>query len=153
MKIILLLVSLFTSLITLANANSDSLKDAYSCFDIKQVKADVDYDRVQWNSKKFINVCELGFRITSITPHYLYLTRNWRSPAYCKKFIREWEKLKKENRTVCIAAYLSYPEKKKYQGKEILEQSGFWEVIKSENWCHTYFVGNCQGIPNSTESF
>ncbi len=153
MKTTLFLINLFYCLNALADTNSDKFKDAYTCFDIRQVKADVEYDRVQWNSKKFINVCELGFRITSTTPNYLYLTRNWRTPGYCREFIREWKKLEKENKTVCIAAYLSYPEKKKYQDKEILEQSGFWEVIKSENWCHTYFSGNCQKIAQSTESF
>jgi hypothetical protein len=153
MKVALFLINLFTFLNTSVYANNNKFKDAYNCFEIRQVKVDVEYDRVQRNSKKFNDVCELGLRITSTSPNYSYITRNWRTPAYCKKFMSEWEKLKKENRTICIAAYLSYPEKKKYQDKEILEQSGFWEVIKSENWCHTYFSGNCQEIVHRTESF
>lgn len=154
MKIVFLLIILLISSNALGTVKkSDKFKNMYTCFNIKQVEASVEYDKVQWISEDYINVCELGLRITSLPHSYSYLTRNWRSPGYCKKFMKEWEKLKKESKKICIAAYLSYPEKRKYKGREILEQSGFWEVIKSENWCHTYFVGNCRGILNSTESF
>ncbi len=131
----------------------DKFKDMYTCFDIKQVEAIVEYDNVQWISEEGVDVCDLGFRISSSPHSYSYSTRNWRSPLYCKKFMKEWEKLKKGNEKVCIAAYLFSPEKRKYKGNEISEKSGFWEVIMTENWCHTYFKGNCLGIPNSTESF
>jgi|GEM_PF-2368735 hypothetical protein len=154
MKTVFLLITFIISLNASGETKeSDKFKNMYTCFDIKQVEASVEYDNVQWINEDKIDVCELGFRISSSPYSYSYLTRNWRSPLYCNKFMKEWKKLKKGNEKICIAAYLSSTGKRKYKGKEILEQSGFWEVIKTENWCHTYFVGNCQGIPNSTESF
>lgn len=154
MKIIFLLITLLISLSTLGTEKKlDKFKNMYTCFDIKRIEVSVEYDRVQWISEDFVDVCELSLRVNSSPHAYSYLTRNWRSPAYCKKFMKDWKKLKKGNKKICIAAYLSSPEKRKYKGKEISEQSGFWEVIKNENWCHTYFMGNCKEIPNSTESF
>ncbi len=154
MKAILFLAAFFIFFNSHANQNDEIKKEMYACFRMKEIKVNVDYDRIQWSpSESFTDVCLFGLRVFSGNEQYTYLTRRWRSPAYCKKFMKEWGKLKKENKTVCIAAYLSAPEKVKYQGKEVLEKSGFWEVIKSENWCHTYFMGNCQGIPNSVESF
>lgn len=131
----------------------DIPEKTFKCFNHRLVEIDLEYDKLVEDNNSFVNVCDIGLTVTSINLRYRYLTRNWRSPAYCNKFKKDWDALKKENRRICIASYLTLPEKKIINGKEILESNGFWEVIKSENWCHTYFTGNCKGIKNSTESF
>lgn len=156
MMTILISMILFFSLNSLAGGkkNEEFTKEMYTCFNIREIEVNVEYDRIQWSpNEKFTDVCIFGLHISSNDLHYHYSTRRWRSPAYCKKFIKEWKELKKGKRKVCISSYLSSPEKTKYKGKEVLEQSGFWEEIKSGNWCHTYFVGNCQGITHRSESF
>ena len=140
MKTMLLLFTLFisSSLIAGENDNEFKIKDEmFVCFNIKEIEINLEYDRIQWSpNESFTYVCSFSLHVSSN-----------------KKFMKEWKELKKESKKVCIAAYLSYPEKAKYKGKEVLEQSGFWEEIKSNNWCHTYFGGNCRGITRRTESF
>jgi hypothetical protein len=157
MKTILLLFTLFISSSLTAGENDNEFKiknEMFVCFNIKEIKINLEYDRIQWSpNESFTYVCSFSLHVSSNNVYFQYLTRRWRSPAYCKKFMKEWKELKKENKKVCIAAYISYPEKAKYKGKEVWEQSGFWEEIKSNNWCHTYFGGNCRGITRRTESF
>lgn len=147
----LLYMILFYKLIILKA--EDIPEKSFKCFNHKLVEIDFEYDRILTDNNIFVDVCDIGLTVMSVNQKYRYLTRNWRSPSYCKKIKKDWDALKKENRSVCIASYLSSPEKKTINGKKILESSGFWEVIKSEKWCHTYFEGNCKGIANATESF
>jgi hypothetical protein len=57
--------------------------------------------------------------------------------------MHKWEKLKKENKEVCIAARLDPHTKEKSNGKEFFQSSAPYEVIKSGSWCHSYFEGYC----------
>lgn len=150
------IVGILTLLISfnLFSTTSDEIENLYECISIRDIQISLEYEQVQWSpNDKPQRMCIFSFNVTSNGVHNIYLTRRWRSPDYCKKLISEWSHLKKRDRKVCIAGYLSYPEKKKVGGKEIAEAIGYWEVVKSEDWCHTYFVGNCKGIANSTESF
>jgi hypothetical protein len=157
MKRRIFLISLITSLslYTFGDDQDFSIQEEmFNCFKIDEIRINLEYEDIQWSPReKFSRVCSFSFHIISHNIYYQYLTRRWRSPSYCKKFFVEWENLKKEKSKICIAAYLSYPEKDKYQGKEVFVQSGFWEEIKSGNWCHTYFSGNCRGIERRTESY
>jgi hypothetical protein len=157
MKLTFLLTILLIYLNVLADENKDEFKiidEMYRCFNIKKVAINLEYDRIQWSlNEGFTDVCLFSFHVSSNNIYYQYLNRRWRSPLYCKKFMDEWSNLKKEDRKICIAAYLSDPEKIKHKGKDLLKQSGYWEVVKSEKWCHSYFMGNCEGIVNSKVSF
>lgn len=124
----------------------DEFKDRYTCFNVKLIKLNFSYDRIRWDSEDLTDVCDLSLEINSTIPRYFYLTRRWRSPAYCKNFKKEWQKLKIQDRKVCIAASFFSPDLVIPSGKMIKEQTGYWEVLKSENWCHSYFVGNCKGF-------
>ncbi len=141
------------TLLSFTHLSADKdIEQLYSCFAAKDIKVTAGYDKIQWGlNDPFMKVCLLSFEVTSEGIHREYTTRRWRSPAYCKKFTSDWKDIKRKNQKVCIAGYLSNPEKQK--DKKNLEQIGYWEVIKSEEWCHTYFMGNCKGIPNSTDSF
>ncbi len=115
----------------------------YLCFPIGQIEVNAEYDRVRWPNSDLNNVCSLGFHIRKTNPAYFYYSRSWRDPSYCKSFMHKWAELKKENKEICIAARLDPPNKKKYKGKEFFQRSAPYEVIKSGNWCHSYFDGYC----------
>ncbi len=138
----------------LFSTTPDEIEKLYKCFSIKDINLSLEYEQVQWSpNDRPQKMCIFSFDVTSNATHNIYLARRWRSLDYCKKLSNEWNNQKKQDRKVCIAGYISHPEKKNVKGKEILESIGYWEVIKSEEWCHTYFVGNCKGMANSTESF
>lgn len=142
MKILLVILVLFSSTHLLAE-NDIEFKDLYKCFDIHLVKIEIERDRVRWPGSSFTNVCSLGLTIDSTTPTYFYYSRGWRSPELCDQFVKDWNNLKKKNKKVCIAARLDPPDKKEDKGKEFFQRSAPYEVIKSENWCHSYFDGYC----------
>lgn len=145
MKNIIIILTLFLSFNLLA-ANDDEFKDMYLCFNISEVKLNIEYDRVRWPDSQFNDVCSINIMIAQnqTNPAYFYYSRNWRYPALCKKFLKDWSKLKKDkNRKVCIAARLGTADKEMKNGKEFLERSAPYEVIKSGKWCHGYFTGYC----------
>lgn len=118
-------------------------KSIYTCYRIDLVKAEAAYDRVIWPNSDYNNVCSLSFKIRSINPAHFYYTRSWRDPIFCKKFIKDWNKFSYRKLKVCIAGYLHGPDKIKYEDREVLEESGPWEVIRIGKWCKSYFEGNC----------
>ena len=124
-------------------ASNDEFKSLYKCFDIHLVKIEIERDRVRWPGNSFTNVCSIGLTIDSTTPTYFYYSRGWRSPELCNQFVKDWSDLKKKNKEVCIAARLDPIEKKEDMGKEFFQRSAPYEVIKSGNWCHSYFDGYC----------
>lgn len=124
-------------------ASDDEVKDMYLCFKIQLIKAEVHYDRVRWPDNDFTDVCSISLTIDATNPSYFYYSRKWRAPDLCKKFTKDWNDLKKENKKVCIAARLDSPEKVLRSGKEYFEKSAPYEVIKSGQWCHSYFDGYC----------
>lgn len=124
-------------------ASDDEFKDMYLCFKIQLINVKAHYERVRWPDSAFINVCSLNLTIDATNPSYFYYSRKWRDPDLCKRFIKDWNELKKENRKVCIAARLGLPEKVQQNGKELFERSAPYEVIKSGPWCHSYFDGHC----------
>ncbi len=154
MKIFIIILVLSKSLTLHAEISEDELKKLTKCYDLKNVTIDVEYDKIQWSpNDEFVNVCSFSLEIFTKNSLYVYLTRRWRSPNYCKRFLNEWNEIKKKNKEICVAGHISHPEKTKFKNKEVLKEIGYWEVIKSENWCHTYFMGNCRNTVNFTESF
>ncbi len=143
MKTTIIILTLFFSLKTFS-ANDDEFKGMYSCFNIHQIKLNINYERVHWPNSQLNDVCDVSFNIDSTTPTYFYYTRGWHDPSFCKKILEDWNKLKEDtNRKVCIAARLDPAEKRKIGEKEFLERSAPYEVIKSGKWCHSYFGGYC----------
>jgi hypothetical protein len=127
-------------------ANDDEFKKMYLCFDITEMELNIDYDRVRWPDSQLTDVCSININVPAKNsePAYFYYSRSWIDPDFCKKFSLNWNELNKEkDRKVCIAARLDSADKIKRNGKEILERSASYEVIKSGNWCHSYFSGYC----------
>jgi hypothetical protein len=124
-------------------ASDNDFKDMYLCFRAPLVKVKAHYDSVRWPDSDFANVCSLSLTIDATNPSYFYYSRKWRDPDLCKKFVKNWNNLKNENKKVCIAARLGSPEKVQRNGNELLERSAPYEVIKIGNWCHSYFDGYC----------
>ncbi len=119
-------------------------KELNTCFKAKLVKLEIEYTTSDiWSSPKEDPVCSLSFTVDSISPVRYYMQRSFKSPDYCKKFKKNWDKYIKKYKRVCIAAYLNEPYGTKHNGKTALVKSGYWETIKIGNWCHSYFVGYC----------
>lgn len=144
---ILLVILFLMSFSAFAEVEADDLEEyngQYICFRSHLIKVRAEYDRVRWPDSAFTNVCSLSLQVVATNPSYFYITRKWRDPIYCKKFLRDWTELRKKNKKVCIAADLWPVKKVKYKGKVILERSGYWEIIRSGKWCRSYFVrDNC----------
>ncbi len=134
-----ILLILFVSLNVFADKDADEYKGQYTCFKANLIQVSADYERVRWPGSKYNNVCSLSLNIYSIKPAHFYFTRSWRDPSYCKKFTKDWAGLRKQNKKVCIAADQVSLHKIKRNGIEILEQSGYLEIIRSRKWCHSYF--------------
>lgn len=140
-RFLLLLVLLSST--HLFAAGDDEFKSLYRCFDIHLVKIEIERDRVRWPGSSFTNVCSISLTIDSTSLTYFYYSRGWRYPELCNQFAKDWNDLKKKNKEVCIAARLDPPDRREDKGKEFLQKSGPYEVIKSGNWCHSYFDGYC----------
>jgi hypothetical protein len=148
----------FTLLIFVLSCNIysteiDEIDKLYACYPIKNIEIIIDYEKAQFSSQEpYIEVCAFTLYVNFNKIQRIYSTRKWRSTSYCKIFMNEWRNLKKdENREVCIAGYLSLTEKQ--NDKDMYEETGYWEVIKTDDWCHSYFIGNCQEIKKVTESY
>lgn len=144
MKVQLIFTLLIPFNVFAEDFDANEYKGQYICFRSSIVEAKANYERVRWPGSQLTNVCSISFSIYSISPAHFYYTRGWRDPEYCKMFMKEWNDLRKKNKKVCIAADQNPPEKVKYKGKDILEQSAPWEIIRSGKWCRSYFVrDNC----------
>lgn len=143
MKNIILMILLCTSSIRALAGNDDEFKESYICFKTNLIKVNIHYERAPWPDSSLTDVCSIGLSIIVTKPSYHYYSRGWRYPDLCRKFVQDWNELKKENKKVCIAARLDLPKKVQRNGKTFLERSAPYEVIKSGSWCHSYFDGYC----------
>lgn len=144
MKSTVLAILLCITPIHVLAGNDDEFKGSYICFKVSLIKANANYERVRWPSSSLTDVCSINLSVNSTKPSYYYYSRGWRDPDLCRKFMKEWNEITKENRKVCIAARLDSPEKVQQKNrKEFLERSAPYEVIKSGSWCHSYFDGYC----------
>lgn len=148
MKKILSIIILFISFSIFAQNEVDEFKGQYICFKSHLIKVKANYERVRWPGTQFTNVCSLSFNIDSVNPAHFYYSRGWHDPLYCKKFLNEWNVLRKKHKKFCIAAEQHGLRKAKYKGKDILRESGYWEIIRSGKWCRSYFIrDNCDLEP------
>lgn len=138
----LMILLCITSIHALAG-NDDEFKGSYICFKTSLIKVNVHYERTPWPDSSLTDVCSLSLTINATKPSYYYYSRGWRYPDLCRKFMSDWDGLKKENKKVCIAARLDLSEKVQKSGKTFLERSAPYEIIKSGSWCHSYFDGYC----------
>lgn len=112
MKIVFTFLSLLLPF-HLLSFDQNQIDKLYECFPNKNIKINLEYDRIQWTPRdRPQSVCSFSFHLTHNGVYSIYLTRRWHSPAYCKKFINEWKLFENDDRKVCIAGYISYPEKK-----------------------------------------
>jgi len=117
--------------------DNHSAYQRWQCFATKKIKFLYDIWRDDYTDfGRGATLCDYSFEVNDDAGvHHFYIARRAKEVEDCRELFREWKKLKKNSKYVCILG-----EPASYEDKE---KGWIWGKTKTKHGCMSYFLGEC----------